>query len=179
MNLAHRTVLAVLVAALLAVPTALAAVTSSDGVWANGTVHHLVVTGLAPTSPAPTGTQATPLYVIAPVSASRPLHPAADAMTKGFGAHDHVIALAHHAASSRGTCDLTLVVPGPNAQLGQTVKARSTVTPDGPKPLLYAVRVGKNFVPLTWASRIRHAVRDGLATAVDTQTYLTCTVFAH
>jgi hypothetical protein len=172
-NLTRHILLTVLAGAALAAPAALAATAAGDvdGVWANGEVHNLLVTG-----PAPTGAHAVPLYVIAPVSPSHPLHPLADARTHGFGAHDHVIALAHRAAGYRGACDLTLVVPGPNPKLGETVEMRPTVTPAGRKPLLYAARLGGSLVPLTSASRIQRAHEQGLATLVDTHTNLACTV---
>lgn len=142
-----------------------------DGVWVNGVVHALIVTG-----PAPRSAAATPLYVIAPISPAHPLHPLADARTHGFGAHDHVIQLAQPGATFHGTCDLTLVVPGPAARLGSNVRARRTLTPPGTKPLLYAARLGGRFEPLDHAARIQQAIRAGLAAAVDTHVRLACTI---
>ena len=142
-----------------------------DGVWVGGTIHNLVVTG-----PAKPGAAATPLYVIAPVASTRPLHPLADARTHGFGAHDHVIGLARPAETFNGACDLTLLVPGPKAKLGANVMARPTATPSGAHPLLYAVRLGGRLVPLNSAARIGAARKSGLAVAVDTHTLVACTV---
>jgi hypothetical protein len=161
--------LAVCAAALSAV--ALAAVGDADGVWVNGTVHNLVVTG-----PAPANAHAVPLYVIAPVSAARPLHPLADAKTHGFGAHDHVIALTHPNGTFHGACDLTLVVPGPKATAGTTIQTRPTLSPAGTKPLLYAARLGNKLLPLTSAARVQTAKHVGLATLIDTHNLVACTV---
>jgi hypothetical protein len=162
---------------LLAVATALAAFAATalaaepgDGVWVDGTVHQLV------TGPPPTAGKPVRLYVIAPVSRAHPLHPLASARTHGFGAHDHVIALTNQSTTFHGLCDLTLVVPGPKARLGANVEARSTLTPAGRKPLLYAARLDGHLVPLTWPSRIRRADQQGLAALVDTHTTLGCTV---
>ena len=162
-------VLAVCAAALSA--AALAAGGDADGVWVNGTVHNLVVTG-----PAPANTHAIPLYVIGPVSAAHPLHPLADAKTHGFGAHDHVIALAHAISTFHGACDLTLVVPGPNAKAGNTIQTRPTLTPAGTKPLLYAARLGNKLLPLTSAAKVQAAKRLGLATLIDTRNHVACSV---
>ncbi|HEY7892184.1 MAG TPA: hypothetical protein VIC05_08255 [Solirubrobacteraceae bacterium] len=142
-----------------------------DGVWVNGTIHNLLVTG-----PAAAGARAMPLYVIAPVSATHPLHPLADAKTHGFGAHDHVVSLARPSVTFHGACDLTLVVPGPKAVLGKTVAARLTLTPAGSKPLLYAALLGGNLTPLNAASRIKAAAHAGLAALVDTHNLVACTV---
>lgn len=141
-----------------------------DGVWVDGTVHNLVVTG-----PAPANAKPTPLYVIAPVSAAHPLHPLADARTHGFGAHDHVIALAHPGSAFHGACELTLVVPGRKATPG-SIAARPTLTPAGRKPLLYAARMGGKLQMLDRASRIVEAQRIGLATLVDVHVRFACSV---
>ena len=143
----------------------------ADGVWVNGSVHNLVVTG-----PASAGAHAIPLYVIAPVSAAHPLHPLADAKTHGFGAHDHVIALAHPNNTYHGACDLTLVVPGPKATAGKTIQTRPTLTPAGIKPLLYAARLANKLLPLTSATRIQTANHLRLATLIDTHNLVACTV---
>ena len=156
-----------LVGAVVAATGALAA--DQDGVWVNGVVHALIVTG-------PGRGEPRPLYVIAPVSTAHALHPLADARTHGFGAHDHVIQLADPKATFHGTCDLTLVVPGPKAKPGTNVRGRMTLTPVGTKPLLYAARIGIRFVPLNRATRIDEATRAGLAAAIDTHTLLACTV---
>ncbi len=129
-----------LLAAAFAAPAA--AGPPADGVWVNGSVHNLVVTG-----PASASAHAIPLYVIAPVSAAHPLHPLADAKTHGFGAHDHVIALTHPNNTYHGACDLTLVVPGPKATAGKTIQTRPTLTPAGIKPLLYAARLAQQTAP--------------------------------
>jgi hypothetical protein len=141
-----------------------------DGVWVDGTVHNLVVTG-----PASKQAKATPLYVIAPVSATHPLHPLADAKTHGFGAHDHVIDLARPASAFHGACELTLVVPGPKAAPGN-IATRPTLTPAGRKPLLYAARMAGKLLPLDRASRVTDAHRLGLATLVDVHVRFACTV---
>jgi hypothetical protein len=156
---------AVLAAGALAAPRA----GGVDGVWANGTAHDLAVTG-----PAMPGAHAVPLYVIAPVSAAHPLHPLADARTHGFGAHDHVIALT--GTTYHGACDLTLVVPGPKAAPGSSVETRTTETPAGPHPLLYAARLDGKLLPLTSAARIAAAKRVQLARLIDTHTDVACTV---
>ncbi len=142
-----------------------------DGVWIDGRVHDLLVTG-----PAPAGARATPLYVIAPISPLHPLHPLADAASHGFGAHDHVLRLAHPAGTFHGACELTLVLPGPKARPGTDVEGRATQTPAGRKLLLYAARLDGKLLPLDRAGRIRRARALGLATAVDTHTALACTV---
>ncbi len=142
-----------------------------DGVWINGTVHDLS------TGPPPAGSQhAIPLYVIAPVSASHPLHPLAFAKPLGFGAHDHVADLAHPDAEYHGVCDLTLVVPGSKATLGSNVQARQTLTPAAMKPLLYRARLGGAMVALNWVSRIKRAQALGLAKLIDTKTIVACTI---
>ena len=146
------------------------AVGSVDGVWVDGTVHNLAVTG-----PAAAKAKPTPLYVIAPISASHPLHPLADARTHGFGAHDHVIDLAHPSSTFHGACELTLVVPGPKARPG-TIATRRTLTPAGQKPLLYAARIAGQLQMLDRASRVVQAHRLGLATLVDVHVRFACTV---
>jgi hypothetical protein len=155
----------------LSAASGMGATGDADGVWVNGIVHNLIVTG-----PAAAGARATPLYVIAPVSAAHPLHPLADAKTHGFGAHDHVISLARPSVTFHGACDLTLVVPGPKAVLGKTVAARHTLTPAGTKPLLYAALLGGKLMPLNGASRINAAAHAGLAALVDTHNLVACTV---
>ncbi len=142
-----------------------------DGVWVDGVVHNLAVTG-----PAPAGAHAIPLYVIAPVDAEHPLHPVADAKTHGFGAHDHVTGLANPYATFHGACDLTLVVPGAKGTLGSSIEGRHTLTPAGTRPLLYAARLGSKLLPLTSAARIVKAEHAGLAGLVDTHTAVACTV---
>jgi hypothetical protein len=143
----------------------------ADGVWVNGTVHNLVVTG-----PASANAHAIPLYVIAPLSAAHPLHPLADAKTHGFGAHDHVIALTHPSDTYHGACDLTLVAPGPKAKAGKTIQTRPTLTPVGIKPLLYASRLDNKLRPLNSAARIQTARHLRLATLIDTHNLVACTV---
>jgi len=155
------------VVAAFAVPAP--AAPAGDGVWVDGTVDNLAVTG-----PAAAGSHLLPLYVIAPVSAAHPLHPLADARTHGFGAHDHVIALAA-GATYQGACDLTLVVPGPKST-AHTIRTRETLTPAGKDPLLYAALLAGTLEPLTSAARITTAIRLGLAHPVDTHTPLACTV---
>jgi len=159
--------------ALVALPAAAAALNAGgDGVWVSGRVHQLL------TAPGPANPMhVTPLYVIAPVSRTRPLHALADAKTHGFGAHDHVIQLPATANSFTGACDLTLVVPGAKASK-QSIRTRLTATPAGAHRLLYAARLGGQLTPLTSASRIRQAQRLGLAETLDTHTILTCTVSA-
>lgn len=137
---------------------------AAEGVWVNGTVHGLV------TAPPTSSTQTpVPLYVIAPVSASHPLHPLADARTKGFGAHDHVAARVF-----AGPCDLTLVVPGPHGK--GAVAMRSTLTPSGTHPLVYAARIDGKMLPLTSVARIDRALSAGLVAAVNTHVVISCTV---
>ncbi len=158
-----------LLAAAFAAPAA--AGPPADGVWVDGAVHVLV------TGPPPAGaTHGRALYVIAPISTAHPLHPLADASTHGFGAHDHVIALAHPNGTFHGACDLTLVVPGPKATPGKTIHIRPTLTPAGTKPLLYAARLGNKLLPLTSAARIQTAKHLGLATLIDTHNLVACTV---
>jgi hypothetical protein len=157
-----------LLAAAFAVPAA--AGPPVDGVWVNGSVHNLVVTG-----PASASAHAIALYVIAPLSAAHPLHPLADAKTHGFGAHDHVIALTHP-NTYHGACDLTLVVPGPKATVGKTIQARPTLTPAGVKPLLYAAQLDNKLLPLNSATRIQAAKRLRLATLINTHNNVACTV---
>jgi hypothetical protein len=158
-----------LLAAAFAAPAA--AGPPADGVWVDGAVH-LLVTG----PPPPGATHGRALYVIAPISTAHPLHPLADATTHGFGAHDHVIALAHPNGTFHGACDLTLVVPGPKATPGKTIHIRPTLTPAGTKPLLYAARLGNKLLPLTSAARIQTAKHLGLATLIDTHNLVACTV---
>lgn len=147
-----------------------AASTGGEGVWVNGVVHDFAATGLDPTA-----THSVPLYVIAPVDPRHPLHPKADAETEGFGAHDHVIALADPARTFNGVCALELVVPGP-AATPATVRSRRTLTPEGPRPLLYAVRIGSTMHPLTSAAAVDAARRRGVAALVDTGRLLVCSV---
>ncbi|HST26729.1 MAG TPA: hypothetical protein VLJ76_12145 [Gaiellaceae bacterium] len=142
-----------------------------DGVWIDGTVHTLS------TGPPPAGaSHPIPLYVIAPVSASHPLHPLAFAKPLGFGAHDHVAAIPNGKSSYHGLCELTLVVPGSKARLGSNVEARRTLTPAGLKPLLYGARLGNAMEALNWASRIKQAQSRGLAKLVDTKTVVGCAI---
>lgn len=144
-----------------------------DGVWVDGTVHDLS------TGPPPANAKhPIRLYVIAPVSASHPLHPLAFAKPLGFGAHDHVADLPTQSASYHGSCDLTLVLPGPKAKLGANVEARQTLTPIATKPLLYEAKLGGKLTPLNWAARIKHAQSLGLATLVNTHTVIGCTITA-
>jgi hypothetical protein len=75
-----------------------------------------------------------------------------------------------------GACDLTLVVPGPKGVPGENVEGRRTLTPAGTRLLLYAARIGGKLLPLDSAARIATARRLALATAIDTQTVLACTV---
>jgi hypothetical protein len=139
---------------------------AAEGVWVNGTVHGLV------TAPPTGSTQSpVPLYVIAPVSARHPLHPLADARTRGFGAHDHVAAKVF-----TGPCDLTLLVPGPRGK--GAVATRSTMTPSGAHPLVYAARIGGEMVPLTSVARIERAVSGGLVAAINTHVVISCAVSA-
>lgn len=148
------------VALAIGVPSA-----AADGVWVGGTVH-----GLATAPPSGNAQRPTRLYVIAPISARHPLHALADARTRGFGAHDHVAP-----SVFSGPCDLTLVVPGPKAARA-TVETRMTLTPAGPHPLVYAVRLGGQMAPLTSVSRIRRAEALRLVAAVDTHTVISCTI---
>jgi hypothetical protein len=114
--------------------------------------------------------------VIAPLSAAHPLHPLADAKTHGFGAHDHVVALTHPNTTYHGTCDLTLVAPGPKATVRKTIQTRPTLTPAGIKPLLYAAQLDNKMLPLNSATRIQAAKRLRLATLIDTHNHVACTV---
>lgn len=174
MNLARSARLLLLVllfgAALVSARAGAADGPDIDQAWVDGTLYHFLATGPA----APT-TQATvvPLYVIAPVDPSRPLHPLADAATHGFGAHDHVLALTGEGAFS-GVCDLTLVVPGPNGRPGANVAVRSTLTPAGTKPLVYAANLGHGLEALISSTSIQTAASLGLVTLVDTTTMLQC-----
>lgn len=144
-----------------------------DGVWIDGTVH-----GLTTGPPPPGAKHPIPLYVIAPVSASHPLHPLAFAKPLGFGAHDHVAELPNPKGPYHGVCDLTLVVRGSKARLGSNVEARQTLTPAAMKPLLYRARLGGAMVALNRVARIKAARNLGLATLVDTQTVIGCTITA-
>lgn len=158
-------------AAVLAAATA-AAAPGGDGVWVNGQAERLI------TGPPPTAGASRPaiLYVISPVSTAHPLHAAADAITHGFGAHDHVLALAKGKSRFKGTCSLRLVVPGAKGRPGVNIAVRSTTTPLGKKPLLHAARLGAVMRPLSSAPRIEAAVRLGLAAIVDTESVISCTV---
>jgi hypothetical protein len=140
---------------------------AAEGVWIGGTEHGLV------TGP-PQGSLAhpVPLYIIAPVSPSHPLHPLADALPNGFGAHDHVAAKVF-----AGACDLMLVVPGPRAATG-TVRTRMTLTPAGKKPLVYAVVMAGKSRPLTSVAAIHLAATAGLVAAVNTHNVIFCRVSA-
>ncbi len=165
--------LAAAVVALASAATTLGAPNAGfvDGVWVNGTVHGLT------TGPAPAGAKhPIALYVIAPVSAAHPLHPLAFAKPHGFGAHDHVAAVPNPNAAYRGACDLTLVVPGPEARLGSNVAARQTLTPAAQMPLLFQARVDGAMVPLNWVSRIKQAQAHGLAKLIDTHAVIACTI---
>lgn len=141
-----------------------------DKVWVTGAIHSFMITGPG------NAKNATPLYIIAPVDPAHPLHPLADARTKGFGAHDHVIADPHPGSAYRTTCDLTLTVPGPKAKTGKNVLFRLTLTPAGRRPLLYAANLGHGMQMLTAAARITEAKKLGLARFVDTGTLLACTI---
>jgi hypothetical protein len=150
--------------ALLAVVPALAALAvgvqaaAAEGVWIQGKAHSLL------TGPPSSGASGRPalLYVIAPVSRRHPLHPLADA-------------IAHVAARVfSGPCDLTLLVPGPHGK--GKVETRRTQTPLGPKPLVYAARLGGRMLPLTSTARIHRAQSAGLVAAVDTHNVISCTV---
>lgn len=162
--------LVVVLALVLVAAVAAARRADIDKVWVNGTVHTFTVTGPGTTH------GETALYVIAPVDPAHPLHPLADARSKGFGAHDHVIADPHPGSAYKTTCDLTLAVPGPKAKPGATVRWRMTLTPAGKKPLLYAADLGHGLVPLTSAARIAEARERGLARFVDTKVLLACTI---
>ena len=142
-----------------------------DGVWVNGTIHRFSATVL--TDPAKT---ATPLYAIAPVHSSHPLHPLASAMTKGFGAHDHVIAYANPRVAFKSVCKVTLTLPGAGAKVGTNILIRQTLTPLGRKRLLYAANLGKGMTPLTSVARIQRARQLGLAKFLGTPAVFDCTI---
>jgi hypothetical protein len=169
---------AAVAAALFAASAILGAATHTraafvDGVWVDGSVHALS------TGPPPSNAKhPIPLYVIAPVSATHPLHPLPFAKPLGFGAHDHVADVPDPQAGYHGTCDLSLVVPGPKAKLGSNVQARRTLTPAGTKPLLYEVRFDGKLTPLTWGARSKHAQTLGLAAVVNTNTIIGCSISA-
>lgn len=143
-----------------------AAARAGDGVWVDGRVHGLVTGPLK----ASASKSALPLYVIAPVSAAHPLHALASARTKGFGAHDHVMASVYD-----GPCDLTLVVPGPRAG-AKGIRTRMTLTPAGTKPLAYAALVGGRMQPLTSVATIDAAATARLVKRIDTHIVISCTV---
>ena len=143
-----------------------AAARSGDGVWVNGSVHTLLT--LPPKSGSPANVR--PLFVIAPVSAAHPLHPLASALTHGFGAHDHVTS-----SMFSGSCDLTLVVPGPRAGTG-SIRTRTTLTPAGKLKLVYAVDMGGRMQPLTSVATIDAAEKVGFVKAIDTHSVLFCKV---
>lgn len=170
-----RTRTALVLAALLAVALFAARAAGSaegpeiDQAWVGGTLYDFLVTGPAPASAA----SSVPLYVIAPVDAAQPLHPEADAITHGFGAHDHVLQVAPGSAFD-GVCDLTLVVPGANGHPGVNVATRTTLTPAGVRPLVYAADLGQGLQPLTSADTIQTAVSLGLVMPVDTKMLLDC-----
>ena len=156
----------VLAAAILALTAGVPAAAAGQGVWVNGTVHPLATS-------APQGSKRpVPLYIISPVSPSRPLHSLADSLPNGYGAHDHVAARVF-----AGPCDLMLVVPGPRAPKGR-VRSRTTLTPLGKKPLAYAVVTAGKTRPLTSATAIHAAVAAGLVTTVDTDNVIFCRVGA-
>lgn len=157
-------------AAGLALAAAGAASGNGEGVWVDGVVHAFEATGLAPAA-----THSIPLFVIAPVDPSHPLHSRADAESEGFGAHDHVIGLADPARTFRGVCDLQLVVPGPHSTPAN-VRSRRTLTPGGTRRLLDAARLGARLRPLTSAASITAARRRGLAALVDTGRLILCSV---
>jgi hypothetical protein len=162
---------ALLVGVALVSATAVSAAAPRDGVWVNGVAENLV-TGPPPTAAA----HPEALYVISPVDAAHPLHALASAKLHGFGAHDHVIALPKGTSRHDGVCDIHLVVPGPNGKPGSTVSVRTTLTPVGGKPLVYAVMLRGKMQPLTWAARIGRAAQLGLVQVVDTHTLLACDV---
>jgi hypothetical protein len=167
-----RRFLAVVAISSVALGLAAAGAASGDGegVWVDGVVHDFAATGIASTA-----AHSVPLYVIAPVDPSRPLHSAADAETEGFGAHDHVIGLADPARTFHGVCHLELVVPGPRSTPA-TVRSRRTLTPEGTRPLLFEARLGTGLRPLTSATVVTAARRLRLAALVDTGRLLTCSV---
>lgn len=156
-------------ALILATAAAAAGRADVDKVWVNGSQRSFTVTG-----PARAATT-TRLFVIAPIHLAHPLHPAADAAGKGFGAHDHVMQLPPGSRTYETNCALTLVVPGARAKPGANVLVRQTLTPAGTKPLVYAVRLGR-MVPLDRASRITAAVAAHLVTTVATGEMFGCTV---
>ncbi len=95
-----------------------------DGVWVDGTIHRF-----SATVPATPGKPPTPLYAMAPVHPSDPLHPLVSARTKGFGAHDHVVADPTPNASFKTVCKVTLTLPGARAKVGTNVLIRQTDDP--------------------------------------------------
>lgn len=137
----------------------------AEGVWIHRKVHRLV-TGPPPSAQT---TAPAPLYVIAPVRRNHPLHPLAEALGEGWGAHDHVAARVF-----TGPCDLTMVVRGPRGK--GKVETRRTLTPNGMRPLVYAARLGGRMLPLTSVTRIRRAEAARLVTAVDMHDVISCTV---
>jgi hypothetical protein len=155
----------------LAAPATATVRADVDKVWVSGTQRSFTVTG------PPRAAATTPLFVIAPINPAHPLHPAADAMTKGFRAHDHVVQLPHGRTTYKTNCALTLVVPGPRAKPGKNILVRTTLTPAGTKPLVYAVRLG-HMRPLDRASRITAAAAAHLVTTVNTGIKLGCTISA-
>jgi hypothetical protein len=142
-----------------------------DNVWVGGTIHRFVVTG-----PASAGAPTTPLYVIASIDPSHPLHALADAKTKGFGAHDHVIAGSHANGAWKTVCKLTLVLPGTRARVGTNALLRETMTQLGRRRLVYAANLGGGMKPLTSAARIQRARELGLASLAVTQSSFNCTI---
>lgn len=159
-------VMLVVAAAALGAPSA-----ELDGVWVNGTIHRFSVTML--TDP---GKPTTPLYAIAPVHLSDPLHPLASARTKGFGAHDHVIAYANPKVAFKTVCKIMLTLPGAGAKVGTNILTRQTMTPLGQRPLLYAAKLGTGMKPLTSVARIQQARRLGLAKLSSTPAVFDCTI---
>jgi hypothetical protein len=159
------------VALILVASAAAAGGTDIDKVWVNGAKKSFIVTG------PPRARTTTPLFVIAPIDPAHPLHSAADAASKGFGAHDHVMQVPPGASSFKTNCALTLVVPGPRAKVGTNILVRPTLTPAGTKPLVYAVRLGR-IVPLNRASRITAASASHLVATVNTGVEIGCTVAA-
>ena len=152
--------------------TATAAVRADvDKVWVNGIQRSFTITG--PSQAA----KSTPLFVIAPINPTHPLHPAADAMTKGFGAHDHVIQVPTGRTTFKTNCALTLVVPGSRGKPGKNILVRTTLTPAGTKPLVYAVRLG-HMLPLDRGGRITAAAAAHLVRSVNTGVELGCTIHA-
>ena len=165
-------VLASVSAALLAFATAATAEVFRPGVWVNGRALDLV------TQPYSQGTPHD-LLIIAPVDIEHPQHPLDNAMTHGYGIHDHVFGLPLGKTTFTGVCNQMLVVPGPKGKINVNVQARQTVTPLGKKPLLYRARVGANgFVNLTSAARIKRATALGLARLIPAST-LGCIITPH